>query len=84
MIAGLLFDRYRLAGDHRLVDRAAAAQTAIVCGFLGCNLQPFNPVIATLPGLLHLRAPGDGGWIAQFRHQAVAESQAKPSPARSR
>ena len=54
-----------------------AAETAIVCGFLGCNLQPFSPLIATLPRLLHLRAPEDGGWIAQFMHQAVAESEAK-------
>ena len=54
-----------------------AGDTTIVCGFLGCDLQPFNPLIATLPRLLHLRAPDDGGWIAQFMHQAVAESQAK-------
>ena len=52
-------------------------ETTIVCGFLGCDLQPFNPLIATLPRLLHLRAPDDGGWIAQLMHQAVCESQAK-------
>ena len=31
-------------------------ETTIVCGFLGCDLHPFNPLIASLPRLLHLRA----------------------------
>ncbi len=52
-------------------------ETTIVCGFLGCDLHPFNPLIASLPRLLHLRAPDDGGWIAQFIHHAVAESRAR-------
>jgi AraC-like DNA-binding protein len=50
-------------------------ETTIVCGFLGCDLQPFNPLIASLPHLLHLRATDDGGWIAQFMRHAVAESR---------
>ncbi len=54
-----------------------AGETTIMCGFLGCDLQPFNPLIATLPHLLHLQASDDGGWIAQFMHQAVAESHAR-------
>jgi AraC-like DNA-binding protein len=52
-------------------------ETTIVCGFLGCDLQPFNPFIASLPHLLHLRAPADGGWIAQFIQHAVSESRAR-------
>jgi AraC-like DNA-binding protein len=52
-------------------------ETTIVCGFLGCDVQPFNPLIAALPRLLHLSAPEGGGWIAQFVHQAVAESRAR-------
>jgi AraC-like DNA-binding protein len=27
----------------------------IACGFLGCDLLPFNPVLATLPSLIHIR-----------------------------
>ena len=27
----------------------------IVCGFLGCDVRPFNPVLASLPRLVHLR-----------------------------
>jgi AraC-like DNA-binding protein len=27
----------------------------LVCGFLGCDVRPFNPLLSTLPPLLHLR-----------------------------
>ena len=53
------------------------ADTAFVCGFLGCDVQPFNPLIAALPRLLHLRADADNAWIANFTQQAVAESNAR-------
>ena len=49
----------------------------IVRGFLGCDLQPFNPLIAALPRLLHLRAGADPAWIANFTQQAVAEACAR-------
>jgi AraC-like DNA-binding protein len=54
-----------------------STDTTIVCGFLGCDLQPFNPLIAALPRLLHLRATDDDAWIAKFTEQAVAESHAR-------
>lgn len=62
------------AGAHP--ERAAdeGSDTTLVCGFLGCDLRPFNPLIATLPRLLHLRNAGDGDWIAQLTRQAVNES----------
>jgi AraC-like DNA-binding protein len=53
------------------------AETTIVCGFLACDLQPFNPLIAALPRLLHLQADADNAWIASFTQQAAAESQAR-------
>ncbi|HEX9647141.1 MAG TPA: AraC family transcriptional regulator [Alphaproteobacteria bacterium] len=28
-----------------------------ICGFLGCDLSPFNPIFATLPRILHIRRP---------------------------
>ena len=52
-------------------------ETTLVCGFLGCDLRPFNPLIATLPRLLHLRATENQDWIAEFMRQAVAESKNK-------
>lgn len=56
-----------------------AQSTTLVCGFLGCDLRPFNPLVATLPRLLHLRAAGKDHWIAQFIQQAAAESS-EPRP----
>jgi AraC-like DNA-binding protein len=56
---------------------ASSADATIVCGFLGCDLRPFNPLIEALPRMLHLRAGDDDGWIARFTQQAVAESHAR-------
>ena len=50
--------------------------TTIICGFFGCDAQPFNPLLATLPRLLHVRDQGDAdqSLIAQFIRTAVRES----------
>jgi AraC-like DNA-binding protein len=53
------------------------ADATLVCGFLGCDLRPFNPLIATLPRLIHLPAAREQDWVAQFMRQAVAESKDK-------
>jgi AraC-like DNA-binding protein len=48
--------------------------TSLVCGFLGCDARPFNPLLASLPRCLHV--PGvAGGWLAEFPRQAVTESR---------
>jgi AraC-like DNA-binding protein len=48
----------------------------VVCGFLGCDLRPFNPLIATLPRFIHIRdrAGATRGWLNQFVQVAAAES----------
>ena len=51
------------------------AQTVVACGFLGCDLRPFNPLIATLPRLLHIPAEGAEGWSVHAVRQAVHESR---------
>jgi len=48
-----------------------------VCGFLGCDLRPFNPLVSALPRVLHLPASQAGGWVARVIDQAVAESNSK-------
>jgi AraC-like DNA-binding protein len=54
----------------------AGDPTVFVCGFLGCDLRPYNPLIAALPQLIHARAiAGAGGWLAEFPRQVVAESR---------
>jgi AraC-like DNA-binding protein len=36
-------------------------QLRLVCGFLGCDALPFNPVLTTLPTLLRVRLAGETG-----------------------
>jgi AraC-like DNA-binding protein len=48
-----------------------------VCGFIGCDLKPFNPLMATLPRLLHLPAEGRSALSEQFATFAAAESAAR-------
>jgi AraC-like DNA-binding protein len=50
--------------------------TRLVCGFFGCDARPFNPLLGSLPRLLHIRRRGGGDedWISQFIRFAVAES----------
>lgn len=50
------------------------AQTVVVCGFLGCDLRPFNPLVGALPRLLHLPSSRAGQWVAHVIDQAVAET----------
>jgi AraC-like DNA-binding protein len=52
----------------------ADADTVLVCGFLGCDLRPFNPLVAALPRLLHLPAARAGDWVARVIDQATSES----------
>jgi AraC-like DNA-binding protein len=50
----------------------------VICGFLGCDARPFNPLLATLPRTIHVRPqPGDDGVIGQFIRLALAESAAR-------
>ena len=45
----------------------------IVCGFLACDARPFNPLLAALPPVIHIRA-ADTGALGVFVQYAVAES----------
>ncbi len=49
-----------------------------ICGFLGCDLSPFNPLFATLPRLLHIRRPkgGRSDLLDQLIALAMSEAQA--------
>jgi AraC-like DNA-binding protein len=60
----------RLAPSPREDDQA----TTVVCGFISCDVKPFNPLITALPRMLRLHDADAGGWITRFLQQAVAES----------
>lgn len=50
------------------------ADAILVCGFLGCDVRPFNPLVAALPRVLHLPASKAGNWVTRVIDQAVVES----------
>ncbi|HZS32410.1 MAG TPA: AraC family transcriptional regulator [Methylomirabilota bacterium] len=65
----------------RLGD-GAPVSTMLVCGFLGCDRRPFNPLLSALPRQLHL--PGlSSGWLRSFAQQVVEESRARRAGADS-
>ncbi|MGV3709888.1 MAG: AraC family transcriptional regulator [Gemmatimonas sp.] len=52
----------------------SSRDTVFICGFLGCDVRPFNPLVSSLPRML--RVPGiAAGWLSQFTRQAVTESR---------
>jgi AraC-like DNA-binding protein len=47
----------------------------LVCGFLGCDERPFNPLLTALPAVIHLSAAGaTTGWLGTLLNIAVKES----------
>lgn len=48
--------------------------TSFVCGFLGCDLRPFNPLLASLPRRMHMRGMSTAG-LAGFTRQVTEESR---------
>jgi AraC-like DNA-binding protein len=61
---------YELGGGG--ADRAR-----FVCGFLGCDERPYNPLLTSLPSVIHLSAAGPRattGWLGTLLNIAVNES----------
>jgi AraC-like DNA-binding protein len=45
-----------------------------ICGYLGCDARPFNPLLSALPAILCVRKPLAGtAWITDLFLRAVAE-----------
>ena len=60
------------------LDGGGTERATVVCGFLGCDVRPFNPLLAALPRLLHMPgAAATGGWIGHFINIAVEEANLK-------
>jgi AraC-like DNA-binding protein len=56
------------------IEGGGPTRAQFVCGFLGCDARPFNPLLATLPRVIHLSASHDGDSIRRLVDLAVAES----------
>jgi AraC-like DNA-binding protein len=49
----------------------------VVCGFLGCDARPFNPLLSALPRVLHVRRTDTDGAHVHFVELAITESAAQ-------
>ena len=70
---------YRPPTDGQLpftisVGDSTEESARFVCGFLGCDARPFNPLLAALPSVIRV-SDGAGGAIDAFVQFAVAESK---------
>jgi AraC-like DNA-binding protein len=56
-----------------------AGSTKLVCGYLACDAQLFNPLLDALPPVIKVGdlQQGDSGWLGQFIRFAVAEISEK-------
>jgi AraC-like DNA-binding protein len=52
-------------------------KAGLLCGFLGCDLRPFNPLLETLPRVLHVRADKGEGWLGELVRLTVFEAENK-------
>lgn len=57
------------------LDGNGGDRTKLVCGFIGCDARPFNPLLSALPRVMHV--PEQAAWIQQMMAVAVVESGAK-------
>jgi AraC-like DNA-binding protein len=55
---------------------------SIVCGFLGCDRRPFNPLLAALPHQMHMRGMADA-WLGSLTRQVTEESRLRRAGADS-
>ncbi len=58
------------------LDGGGPDRATIVCGFLGLDARPFNPLLSALPRVLHVSGStlGLDSWVASFLRAAVVES----------
>ena len=55
------------------VGTGPGSRVDLVCGFLGCDARPYNPLLAALPRSVVVRGIATG-WLAEFPRQVVAEA----------
>jgi AraC-like DNA-binding protein len=60
-------------------DAGGREQATLVCGFLGLDARPFNPLLASLPRVLRIPGStlGADSWVTTFLRAVVAESNSR-------
>jgi AraC-like DNA-binding protein len=61
------------------LDGGGSEGAHVVCGFLGCDCRPFNPLLEALPPILHIPSSGTAHstWLKEFTRFAVLEASEK-------
>jgi AraC-like DNA-binding protein len=54
------------------------AKARFVCGFLGCDARPFNPVLEALPPLLHVKRASPAGILTHDLMRIALEESGSP------
>jgi len=73
-------DALRSVGQARLpvsvsIKGGGTERASIICGFLGFDARPFNPLLSTLPRVIHVRGSGDtDSALRRLVDVALAES----------
>ncbi|MFT3925441.1 MAG: AraC family transcriptional regulator [Myxococcales bacterium] len=62
-----------------LGEQRKAPTARLICGFLGCDARPFNPLLDNLPRVLHVRPQADGANLTQLVQLALSESSTQSS-----
>jgi AraC-like DNA-binding protein len=61
-----------------IAGSGGAERTRLICGYLGCDARPYNPLLSALPALVCVRKPTDGrGWVTDMFNLALAEGGSK-------
>ncbi len=60
-------------------DGSVPEDATVVCGFLGLDARPFNPLLAALPRVLRIPGStlGPDSWVTTFMRSVVAESNSR-------
>lgn len=61
-------------GDTVLLGDPGSRDVSLVCGFLGCDRRPFNPLLAALPHRMHMRSMSSA-WLDGFSRRLTEESR---------
>jgi AraC-like DNA-binding protein len=76
--ATIAFFRDWVAGKLPFVTReggGGAGGAEYVCGFLGCDMRPFNPVLSALPPLLRVKQSGKDNLLGRLLDLTLAEAR---------
>jgi AraC-like DNA-binding protein len=62
------------------IQGGGAEQAQIICGFLGCDTRPFNPLLASLPRMIHVRSSSGADDVLRHLVELAVVESAAPRP----